>query len=85
MSILPSARPFPVVCQSRREFLQSAGTAGLALAVVGAPALAVPALKPDYTLRIAPVSVEIAPGKTIQTIGYNGTAPGPVIRLRASE
>jgi hypothetical protein len=47
--------------QNRREFLQSAATAGLALVVAGAPALAATMAKPDYTLRIAPVSFEIAP------------------------
>jgi FtsP/CotA-like multicopper oxidase with cupredoxin domain len=80
MSIVPNDRS--VVAQSRREFLQRAGTAGLALAVSGVSASASPGTKPDYTLRIAPVSVEIAPGTIIQTIGYNGTAPGPLIRLR---
>jgi FtsP/CotA-like multicopper oxidase with cupredoxin domain len=33
-------------------------------------------------LRIAPTSLEIAPGKIIHSIGYNGTIPGPLIRLR---
>jgi FtsP/CotA-like multicopper oxidase with cupredoxin domain len=36
----------------------------------------------DFTLHIAPVSVELAPGKVIKTTGYNGTAPGPLIRLK---
>ena len=35
----------------------------------------------DYTLRIAPISLELAPGKTIKTTGYNGKVPGPVLRL----
>jgi FtsP/CotA-like multicopper oxidase with cupredoxin domain len=77
-----SDRLFHVGQQSRREFLQNATTAGLALAVAGAPALAAPPAKPEYTLRIAPVSIEIASGKVIQTIGYNGTVPGPLIRVR---
>ena len=38
--------------------------------------------KADYTLRIAPVSLELATGKTITTTGYNGKVPGPVLRLR---
>jgi len=42
-----------------------------------------PMEKADYTLRIAPVSLELAPGKTITTTGYNGQVPGPVLRLRA--
>jgi FtsP/CotA-like multicopper oxidase with cupredoxin domain len=36
----------------------------------------------DFTLRIAPVLVELAPRRAISTIGYNGTAPGPVLRMR---
>jgi FtsP/CotA-like multicopper oxidase with cupredoxin domain len=38
--------------------------------------------KADITLRISPVELEIAPRRTIQTTGYNGSAPGPVLRLR---
>ena len=41
-----------------------------------------PTEKTDYTLRIAPISLELAPGKTIRTTGYNGQVPGPVFRLR---
>lgn len=36
----------------------------------------------DVTLRIAPVQVEISPSRFISTIGYNGTSPGPVLRMR---
>jgi FtsP/CotA-like multicopper oxidase with cupredoxin domain len=38
--------------------------------------------KPDHTLRITPVSLELAPGRVIKTFGYDGTAPGPVLRLQ---
>ena len=38
--------------------------------------------KADYTLRIAPVTVELDRSHIISTIGYNGTAPGPVLRMR---
>jgi FtsP/CotA-like multicopper oxidase with cupredoxin domain len=38
--------------------------------------------KADVTLRIAPVSFEIAPGRTIRTYGYNGQVPGPVLRMK---
>ena len=41
-----------------------------------------PSQSPDFTLRIAPVSVELAPGKAIKTTGYNGTVPGPLLRLK---
>ena len=36
----------------------------------------------DVTLRIGPVLVDVTEGRTISTIGYNGGAPGPLIRLR---
>src|SRR5215813_187319 len=36
----------------------------------------------DYTLRIAPLKLELAPDRAIDTFGYNGTVPGPVLRLR---
>ena len=36
----------------------------------------------DVTLRIERAKLEIAPGRTITTTTYNGTAPGPLIRLK---
>jgi FtsP/CotA-like multicopper oxidase with cupredoxin domain len=36
----------------------------------------------DVTLRIERTKIEVAPGRTITTATYNGTAPGPLIRLR---
>lgn len=36
----------------------------------------------DVTLRIAPVTVELDRAHILSTTGYNGTAPGPVLRLR---
>jgi FtsP/CotA-like multicopper oxidase with cupredoxin domain len=41
-----------------------------------------PAVKADYTLRIAPVTVELAPDRILSTIGYNDMSPGPVLRMR---
>jgi FtsP/CotA-like multicopper oxidase with cupredoxin domain len=38
--------------------------------------------KADITLRIAPVAVELAPNRIISTIGYNGSSPGPLLRMR---
>jgi FtsP/CotA-like multicopper oxidase with cupredoxin domain len=40
------------------------------------------AASPDYVLRIAPMRLELAPDKVIDTFAYNGTVPGPVLRLR---
>lgn len=36
----------------------------------------------DYTVRIEPVLVNLAPRRAISTIGYNGTSPGPVLHMR---
>ena len=41
-----------------------------------------PATKADYTLKIAPVTVELAPDHILSTIGYNDMSPGPVLRMR---
>ena len=36
----------------------------------------------DFTIRITPIALEIAPSRFISTIGYNGTSPGPLLRMR---
>ncbi len=41
--------------------------------------------KADVTIRISPVDVEVAKGKIIKTTGYNGSAPGPVLRMREGQ
>ncbi|MFY9689468.1 MAG: hypothetical protein WAJ86_06000, partial [Candidatus Acidiferrales bacterium] len=38
--------------------------------------------KADFTLRISPVTVELTPNYIISTVGYNGTSPGPALRMR---
>jgi len=38
--------------------------------------------KADYTLRIAPVTVELDRSHILSTTGYNGIAPGPVLRMK---
>jgi FtsP/CotA-like multicopper oxidase with cupredoxin domain len=65
----------------RREFLAAVGS-GLSGASRAAAQGAPEGPKADVTLRISPVEVEIAPRRTIKTIGYNGSVPGPVLRLR---
>jgi FtsP/CotA-like multicopper oxidase with cupredoxin domain len=66
----------------RWQFLLGAAAAGMSLAGAIIPARAEdPATEPDYRLSMTPVSLELAPGRVIQTFGYNGTAPGPVLRL----
>ena len=36
----------------------------------------------DFTLRIQPITLEIVRGKPFKTIGYNGSAPGPLLRMK---
>jgi FtsP/CotA-like multicopper oxidase with cupredoxin domain len=67
---------------TRRDLLAGAGAAGLA-AVAGRPSHAqTAASSADHTIRIAPISLEIAPNKIIKTTAYNNTVPGPPLRLR---
>src|SRR5260370_41719897 len=74
---------------NRREFLAVTGASAIGTALATLPRFstvaALPLAKPDFTLRIAPVSVEIAPGAVIKTVGYNGKAPGPVLRMRGGK
>src|ERR1019366_8514841 len=80
----------------RRKFLETAGSAGLVMAR-GLPVPAslgfsrgakaqtqtqTPMQAVDHTIRIAPVSHEIAPGKVIKTTAYNASIPGPPLRLQ---
>lgn len=63
---------------SRRALLFGAG----ATAIIDPRADAqTQAPKIDHTIRIEPIALELAPGKTIKTTGYNGKVPGPVLRL----
>jgi FtsP/CotA-like multicopper oxidase with cupredoxin domain len=65
----------------RRDFVK---IGGLGLVGAGAARL-LPVQEPakaDVTLRIAPVVVELAPDRVISTVGYNGTSPGPLLRMK---
>jgi FtsP/CotA-like multicopper oxidase with cupredoxin domain len=66
----------------RRGLLMGAGAAGMALGTGLGTAYTQIAAAPDYTLRIAPLRLELAPNKVIDTFGYSGTVPGPALRLR---
>src|SRR5271165_2354807 len=72
----------------RRDFLKIAGVAA-ASRMVGqqpvsflAPTGSQDVAKTDFTLQIAPVTVELAPNRIISTIGYNGSSPGPLLRMK---
>lgn len=76
----PETRHFAFASRvNRRQLLFGAGAVAMAGQVARAQT---PPRKIDHTIRIAPVSLEIAPGKTIKTTGYNGRVPGPILRVR---
>lgn len=64
---------------NRRAFLRQTGTA-LAGAAVSSVLPGWTQTPPDVRLEIAPLALEIAPGKVVHTVAYNGRVPGPLIR-----
>ena len=66
----------------RRSFLLGTGAAGATLGTGLGVGYAQKARAADHKLRIARLRLELAPGKVIDTFGYNGTVPGPLLRLR---
>jgi len=58
---------------SRRSFLKLTAAATLSAA------------QPDCTLRIGKITLEVAPGKFVKTTGFNGSAPGPLLRLKEGQ
>lgn len=64
---------------NRRTFIAQAGAALTGVALASArPAWG--QTPPDVTLEIAPLALEIAPGKVVHTVAYNGRVPGLLIR-----
>ncbi len=64
---------------TRRSVLQ---LGGLAAASALLPSQALPQGTPDYSLEIAPCSLEISTKHSIKTIAYNGQVPGPLLRMK---
>ena len=76
--------------RTRREFLLTAGRLGLGVASVGALAsLSRRHVSADERrtihLEAREVKWELAPGKRINAMAYNGEVPGPTIRAREGE
>lgn len=77
---------------SRREFLEAAGRVGLGAAAFGAgvaldprrSAAAADSVRTIH-LEVREMTWELAPGKTIKAMAYNGRIPGPEIRAREGE
>jgi FtsP/CotA-like multicopper oxidase with cupredoxin domain len=74
----------PTAPPNRRDFLASiaAAATGLTSCTKIGPTDGNDTSAADVTLRIAPVLVDIAKDHTISAAGYNGSVPGPLIRLR---
>jgi FtsP/CotA-like multicopper oxidase with cupredoxin domain len=78
----------------RRDFLKIAGAAAASSRLAGqqmqmqapqsflTPAGTPDVAKTEFTLQIAPVTVELAPNRILSTVGYNGTSPGPLLRMK---
>ena len=67
----------------RRNFLFTLGAvAATAQNSFAASRVARAGAKVDHTIRITPASLEVAHGRVIKTTGYNGTVPGPMLRLK---
>jgi FtsP/CotA-like multicopper oxidase with cupredoxin domain len=64
---------------NRREFL-ARSSAALSQATLLSSRMAWADTPADVTLEIAPLRLEIAPKKVIDTVAYNGRVPGPLIR-----
>ncbi|HVN01919.1 MAG TPA: multicopper oxidase domain-containing protein [Caulobacteraceae bacterium] len=60
----------------RRRILQLGAAAALEGCAPRPPGVAT-----DYTLRIEPAKLEVAPGVIVSAIAYNGQFPGPLVRL----
>jgi FtsP/CotA-like multicopper oxidase with cupredoxin domain len=72
-------------CIDRRGFVVGAGAAGVAAGAGLGLAYSEAVTAPDHSLHIAPLRLELAPGKTVDTFAYNGTVPGPLLRLREGQ
>ena len=84
---------------NRREFLQLAGVSALSgVSILSGCASLVDRTAGSstsaanlvgnaarFSLRIAPVKLELSPDQIIQTIGYNGSAPGPLLRIKEGQ
>src|SRR5271170_2064533 len=64
---------------NRRTFIAQASAAFTSAALCSVTS-AWSQTAPDAKLEVAPLALEIAPGKVIHTVAYNGQVPGPLIR-----
>ncbi|AXC12947.1 Multicopper oxidase [Acidisarcina polymorpha] len=67
---------------SRRDFLK---LSGVAAAASGLPLCAHPLSAADYTLDIAPYSLQISAKHSVKTTAYNQQVPGPLLRFKEGQ
>ncbi|HEY1314846.1 MAG TPA: multicopper oxidase family protein [Steroidobacteraceae bacterium] len=72
---------------SRRDLLMVSGLVGLTSSFTEmARGLNVRAADaPDYTIDIAPLSIELSPRHKLTTTAYNGQVPGPLLRFKENQ
>jgi FtsP/CotA-like multicopper oxidase with cupredoxin domain len=72
---------------NRRDFLVDSMRALTGASLLGSrlPLLSQSQPPADYTLRIAPMRLEIAPNKFVHTTAFNGRVPGDLIRVREGQ
>ena len=69
----------------RRDFLVHGARAAAGAVALGRCAPLLAKARADYTIRIAPLKLEIAPGKVVKTTAFNGRVPGELIRVREGQ
>jgi FtsP/CotA-like multicopper oxidase with cupredoxin domain len=67
---------------TRRELLKVGSAAAVS---AGVPARVFALADPDYSLDIAPYSLQISGKHTIKTTAYNRQVPGPLLRLKEGQ
>jgi FtsP/CotA-like multicopper oxidase with cupredoxin domain len=67
---------------TRRRFTQLSGMAAGSI-LFGTASGTAPA--PDFTLEIAPYTLEASPKHHFRTVAYNGQVPGPLLRMRQGQ
>ncbi len=68
---------------TRRSLLKLGGMAAASAALPGQGQIQAQSLaSADYTIDIAPYTLELSPKHSIRTIAYNQQIPGPLLRFR---
>ena len=69
----------------RRDFIRALGAAALTQKLRSQNTCPDAGRKADFKLEAGRVTVDLAPGKSVKTLGYNGSAPGPILRMKEGQ